>query len=111
MTSLWMFSSKFTSSGKVGQDQTKPEGHGYGQTGVRWLNWMAHSPASSGLQARKGGNMLGSRPSLVNVPMQLPGSWQHPSSETGTIGLGDDRVRLVQSGHSSRGSHAPPGRR
>ena len=53
-----------------------------------------------GLQARIGGNMLGSRPSLVNVPMQLPGSWQHPSSETGTIGLGDDRVQLVQSGHT-----------
>ncbi len=51
---------------------TWPESDGSGRTGDRWLNGEAHSPIRTGLQARKGGNVLGNQPSLVNVPMQLP---------------------------------------
>jgi hypothetical protein len=35
---------------------------------------MAHSPDGIGLQARNNGNALGSLPSLVKVPLQLPGT-------------------------------------
>ena len=35
---------------------------------------MAHSPDGIGLQARNSGNALGSLPSLVKVPLQLPGT-------------------------------------
>lgn len=47
------------------------EGDDTGQTRGRRLNGKAHSlPTRFGLQARIGGNALGSRPSLVSVPMQ-----------------------------------------
>jgi hypothetical protein len=35
---------------------------------------MAHSPDGIGLQACNNGNALGSLPSLVKVPLQLPGT-------------------------------------
>ena len=99
------------SSGKtVWKTVTRPEGDGLGQTGRRWLNWMAHSPASSSLQARTGGNALGSRPSLVRVPLQLPGNRPASPHSHGATGLGSERGRPGQSGRSSRGSNAPPGR-
>jgi hypothetical protein len=52
----------------------RPEGDGWGQTRVFWLDWLPHSASSPSLQAREGGNMLGSRPALVGVSMQLPGN-------------------------------------
>jgi len=48
---------------------TGPECDGLGQIGGTRLNWVAHSPASSRLQARRGGNALGSQPSLIEVPL------------------------------------------
>jgi hypothetical protein len=52
----------------------RPEGDGWGQTRASRLDGLTHTSIRPGLQAREGGNVLGSRPSLVNVPMQLPGS-------------------------------------
>ena len=56
------------------EDCDQVERYDQGQTRGRRLDWTAHTPVSPGLQAREGGNALGSRPSLVRVPMQLPGN-------------------------------------
>lgn len=103
------------SGGKtVWKTVTWSEGDGPGQTRGRWLCRLTHATDGIGLRAHINGNALGSLPSLIKVPLQLPGtrplsSW--PRQATRMIGLDDERGRSAQSGHSSRGSHAPPGRR
>jgi hypothetical protein len=47
----------------------QPESDGEGQTRGSWLSRAAHHLICSGLQARKGGNALGSQPSLVRVSL------------------------------------------
>jgi hypothetical protein len=49
--------------------ETQPESDGEGQTRGSWLSSKAHHLTCSGLQAREGGNALGSQPSLVRVSM------------------------------------------
>ena len=65
--------------------------------------------ATSVFKARRGGNALGSPPSLVSVPLQLPGKRPALPHVGGAPGLGREQGRSWQSGRSSRGRHAPPG--
>jgi hypothetical protein len=51
-----------------------PECDSPGQTRGRRLCRTTHTPDDIGLQARIRGNALGSLPSLVRVPLQLPGT-------------------------------------
>lgn len=82
----------------------RSKGDDQGQTRAPRLDWGIHPILSSGLQARRGGNMLRSIGTYA-APRELV----HPSQETGMIDVDEDRVRSVQSGQRSRGSPAPKG--
>lgn len=83
------------------------------QTGDRWLWRLAHAPTAIGLQARIGGNALGSLPSLVRGTFVATRDLAAPfrTLQARMLGLDEEREPSVQSGHSSRWSHAHPGRR
>ncbi len=53
----------------------RPEIHGFGKTRDRWLSKVAHYQPAPVFKPASGGNALGSLPSLVRVPSQLPGTW------------------------------------
>jgi len=74
---------------------------------------MAHSPKSVGLQARIGGNALGSLPSLVKSTFVATRDLVvlFLTSSVRMLGLDEERERSVQSGHSSRWCDAHPGSR
>jgi hypothetical protein len=81
------------------------------QTRGRWSGGQAHAPGSPGLQgphqrerARKSTHLYQSAFAATRDPACA-------SLHDRVTGLGGEQGRPVQSGHSSRGSHAPPGRR
>jgi hypothetical protein len=71
------------------EDCDPVEVHYRNQAGGRWSSFKAHSPLSFSLQARIGGNALGSQPDPVRVPLQLPGNRSHLPD--GVTGLGSER--------------------
>ena len=83
------------------------------QTGDRWLWRLAHSLTAIGLQARVGGNALGSLPSLVTRTFVATRDLTAPflAYSGRMLGLEEEQEQSVQSGHSSRWSDAHPGRR
>jgi len=79
----------------------------------RRLWWLAHAPTTIGLQARIGGNALGSLPSLVRGTFVATRDLAvlFLTSSVRMLGLDEEREQSVQSGHSSRWRDAHPGRR
>ena len=82
------------------------------QPGGRWVCGLAHSPAPSVFKPATAGTRSEVYPpsSRYLCSYQRP-DWSLPGPAARHIRLEDGRARSAQSGHSSRGCHAPPGRR
>ena len=92
-----------------------PKVYGFGQTGDRWLSEMAHDQLASVFRPAYAGTRSEVYPrwseylrSYQGPGCSLPERWR---ASNRTTGLDGEREQPVQSGHSSRGSDAPPGRR
>jgi hypothetical protein len=92
-----------------------PEVHGVGQTGGRWLSEMARYQLASVFKPAYAGTRSEVYPrwseylrSYQGPGCFLPERWRASARMTGLDG---EREQPAQSGHSSRGSDAPPGRR
>ena len=92
-----------------------PEVDGFGQTRNGWLSEMAHyqfasvfKPASAGTRSEVYPHWSEYLRSYQGPGCSLPGRWR---ASTRMTGLDDEREQPAHSGHSSRGSHAPPRRR
>ena len=93
----------------------RPEHYGLGQTRNRWLSQVAHyqpapvfKPAQAGTRSEVYPRWSKYLRSYQGPGCFLPGRWR---ASTRMTGLDGEREQPAQSGHSSRGSDAPPGSR